>query len=355
MWFMSKKVFSQLIHWSKNQYSHLPWRRERTLYGTLVSEIMLQQTTVGTVLNHYENFLNEYPTLLDLAQASEEQVCVSWKGLGYYRRARNLRNLAIQILNQYKGTIPTDQELLLKLKGIGPYTANAIVAIGADKKGLAVDANLERVLARFYGESEVKGVKLQQKLLKDFSDKKILIEMDSLSPREINEAFMDLGRILCQAKKASCSLCPLRENCVAFRQGTPLAYPKEERKKVKEDFYLKLLRVVVKKNNEILFYQKQENEWLSGQWELPSFIIETNDKCLEQYPKLKMKKAHFLGKTFKTSITKYKIENFIYEMSENDFMEMVLDNDVHYQFYPLSKNLNASTASLKAMKILALG
>ncbi|RPJ67810.1 MAG: A/G-specific adenine glycosylase, partial [Alphaproteobacteria bacterium] len=138
---MSHKHFLKLIEWSNDQYSHLPWRSQRTLYRTLVSEIMLQQTTVGTVLNHFEKFLSEYPTIFDLAQTNEEQICISWKGLGYYRRARSLRSLAIQIVEQFKGEIPTDLASLLKLKGIGPYTANAIVAIGADLRGLAVDAN----------------------------------------------------------------------------------------------------------------------------------------------------------------------------------------------------------------------
>ncbi|MBC7538816.1 MAG: A/G-specific adenine glycosylase, partial [Bacteriovorax sp.] len=165
---MSQKHFSNLIEWSHSQYSHLPWRSQRTLYRTLVSEIMLQQTTVGTVLNHFEKFLSEYPTIFDLAKSSEEQICISWKGLGYYRRARNLRNLAIQIVDQFNGEIPTDLDSLLNLKGIGPYTANAIIAIGADLRGLAVDANLERVLSRFYGISLVKGPKLQQKLFSDF-------------------------------------------------------------------------------------------------------------------------------------------------------------------------------------------
>ena len=346
---MSRKHFSQLIDWSQSQYSHLPWRSQRTLYRTLVSEIMLQQTTVGTVLNHFEKFLSEYPSIFDLAKSSEEQVCISWKGLGYYRRARSLRNIAIEIVEKFKGDIPTDLESLQKLKGIGPYTANAIVAIGADKRGLAVDANLERVLARFYGLLEIKGPRLQQKLFTDFKTKKIMKEMDELSPRNLNEALMDLGRILCQARKASCLLCPLKEKCVAFQSGNPLGYPIEGKKELKADLFIKMIRVVVKEKNKILFYQKESHQWLSGQWELPTFIIETNDETLEQYPRVKNKKKFTDAQMLKTGITKYKIENYIIEMGLLEFQKMTAKETIDYVFKKADTNLNLSTTSIKVL------
>ncbi|MGZ3808333.1 MAG: hypothetical protein ACXVCE_09620, partial [Bacteriovorax sp.] len=313
-------------------------------------EIMLQQTTVGTVLNHFEKFLSEYPTIHHLARASEEEVCISWKGLGYYRRARNLRNLAIQIVEQFNGDIPTELSALLGLKGIGPYTANAIVAIGADRLGLAVDANLERVLARFYGVKEVKGVKLQQKLYKEFEAKKILPDLESLGPRSLNEAFMDLGRILCQSRKASCALCPLKGKCQAHGSGAPLSFPLEEKKKAGDEYYIKLLRVVVKENKKILFYQKNHDEWLSGQWELPTFVLETNDELLKQYPKVKSKKQFIEAQKIKTGITKYSIENYIVEMSLLDFNKLIKNIEIEYVFKTHNEKLNLSTASIKALK-----
>jgi A/G-specific adenine glycosylase len=311
---------------------------------------MLQQTTVGTVLNHFEKFLNEYPTIHDLAGASEEEVCISWKGLGYYRRARNLRNLALQIVEQFSGDIPTDLDSLLSLKGVGPYTANAIVAIGANGLGLAVDANLERVLARFYGIKEMKGVKLQQKLYKEFEAKRILPDLESLGPRNLNEAFMDLGRILCQARKVTCLLCPLREKCQAYKSGMPLSFPMEEKKKAGVESFIKLLRVVVKENKKILFYQKNSAEWLAGQWELPTFILETNDELLKQYPKVKSKKQFFEAQMIKTGITKYTIENYIIEMSLLDFEKFSKSIEIEYVFKTYDEKLNLSTASIKVLK-----
>ena len=347
---MSQALFFNLIEWSKSQYSYLPWREKRSLYRTLVSEIMLQQTTVGTVLNHFETFLIEYPTIFDLAKTTEEQVCISWKGLGYYRRARSLRNIAIQIVENFNGDIPTDLETLMKLKGIGPYTANAIIAIGANLKGLAVDANLERVLARFYGINEVKGPKLQQKITSDFNEKKIVKNIEKFGPRNLNEAFMDLGRIICQSRKASCLLCPLKDNCEAFKSGEPLSFPVENEKVEKEVLFIKLLRVVVKEKNKILFYQKGSHEWLSGQWELPTFLLETNDEQLKQYPKIKIKKIFNEALSFKTAITKYKIINHIIEMSLNDFKRITGEMKIEYVFKTHTSKLNLSTTSIKVLK-----
>ena len=280
----------------------------------------------------------------------QKQVCISWKGLGYYRRARNLRSLAIQIVEQFNGEIPTDQDTLLKLKGIGPYTANAIVAIGADLRGLAVDANLERVLSRFYGISEEKGPKLQQKIFNDFEAQKIVKEIDNLSPRNLNEAFMDVGRILCQARKASCTLCPLKTGCAAFKSGDPMRYPLEKNKIETVDLFIKLLRVVVKEKNKILFYQKGSHEWLSGQWELPTFVLETNDELLKQYPKIKNKKLFSETKSLKTGITKYSIVNHMIEMDLIEFKQLTKKLDIEYVFKTHSEKLNLSTASIKVLK-----
>ncbi|MBC7715083.1 MAG: A/G-specific adenine glycosylase [Rhizobacter sp.] len=350
---MAHTLFSNLVTWSESQYSHLPWREKRTLYKTLVSEIMLQQTTVGTVLNHFERFLVEYPTIFDLAKASEEQVCISWKGLGYYRRARSLRNVAIQVVEEFEGKIPTNLNDLLKLKGIGPYTANAIVAIGADKKALAVDANLERVLARFYGVTVEKGPKLQKKLWQDFEHKKIMAEIDGMSARALNEAMMDLGRIICQARKASCTLCPLKSGCLAFKSGDPLQYPVEAEKKESLDLYIKVLRVVVTDKKKILVYQKGAKEWLSGQWELPTFILETNDEKLKQYPPIKIKQNFEKFPYVKTGITKYDIHNYILEMSLEEFEKLSKKINVEYEFKTNDIKLNMSTATQKVFKTLA--
>ena len=166
-------MWSQLLTWSGREFGHLPWRKNRTLYRTLVSEIMLQQTTVSTVLQHYERFLVRFPDLQSLAKASEEELLVAWKGLGYYRRAKNLKKIAEAIARDWNGEFPEQGADLQMISGIGPYTSNALISIGMDRPALAVDANLERVLARLYGLKTTKGSRLQKQILQLFLENKI--------------------------------------------------------------------------------------------------------------------------------------------------------------------------------------
>ena len=343
-----------LYDWSNQEYSHLPWRRERTLYKTLVSEIMLQQTNVSTVLKHFDRFLKVYPKVQDLAAASEEEVCSHWQGLGYYRRARNLRKAAVAIVEEFDGEFPNDYKDLISIPGIGAYTANALIAIGRDKPALALDANLERVFSRVYGIKVEKGPKLLKEIesreaviLKDFQVKKY-------GARVVNESLMDLGRVYCQAKKADCLICPIKSKCFVFNEKKdPLSFPIFKNKK-KESFDLKLLRVIVKDKNKVLGFEKSQKEWLSGQIEIPTFILSCEDESLVQYPKAsfqKIEKTH----SIKTAITKYKITNHIIELSLTKFKKLLKDNkltDSRYKSYSLDpKQVHFSSATLKSLRI----
>lgn len=336
-----------LLKWSQTEFHQLPWRTNRSLYRTLVSEIMLQQTTVGTVKNHYDRFLVRFPTIESLAKASDDEMTVAWKGLGYYRRARNLKKIAEAIVHDHKGKFPNDLETLMTIPGIGPYTASALVGIGMDERALAVDANLERVIARLFSIKMEKGLKLQKEIQKLFVDKKIFNE--KVSFRALNEALMDLGRTYCQARKASCELCPLKKECKAFANGNPLNYPMmtAEKKPVAEH-ELELLRVFVVKAGKVLVYQKNEKEWLSGQFEVPTFVLKSTDKSLNQYPAI----DKFKGKTshnYKTGITKYKIQNHVYQVDEKTFKSMKFDRKVVWKELD-SEHSNFSTATIKGFK-----
>ena len=342
-------MFKKLIKWSDKEFSHLPWRKTRTLYGTLVSEIMLQQTTVGTVINHFDRFLDTFPSTIELSKASEEEVCVAWKGLGYYRRAKNLRKAAISVQKDYSGEIPSGFAELINIDGIGIYTANAILSIGLKKHALPLDANLERVLSRIFAVSGEKGPKHQKKLYQLYEEGKILKSGVKYCPRKLSEALMDLGRVFCQARNVRCDICPMHGNCEAANIGKPLEFPKMVEKK-KEMFDLKLLRVVVKKGNKILGVRKKESEWLAGQIEVPTFVLESDDKSLTQYPKLKGKKPKFENlKSFKTNITKYKIQNFILELEERDWHKR-FQKDCSGQFFTIKKTENFSTAMFKVLE-----
>jgi A/G-specific adenine glycosylase len=344
-----------LINWSHEQYSHLPWRQKRSLYTTLVSEIMLQQTTVGTVLSRFGPFIKKYPTVKSLAKASEKDVCAAWEGLGYYRRARNLRKAAITIVEDYGGEFPSDITELKKIPGIGDYTANAIKAIGMNEHALGVDANLERVLARYYGLKEEKGLKLHKKIKTLFSDHKIIQNLDKLGSRNAHEALMDLGRVYCQAKRADCHLCPLKKKCVArLEEGSPLDYPviSEALKKSKSIKHeVTLLRILVKRGRKYVGHERLKSQWLQGQIELPTFILQSTDEKLKQYPILENVDLDKNLPLVKSAITKYKISNIVLKMTKSEFDDFLAEHSLikgDYSYFDVDTS-HFSTTSKKVM------
>lgn len=341
-----------LLTWSQSEFKKLPWREDRSLYRTLVSEIMLQQTTVGTVKNHFERFLKTYPTLESLASSSEENLLIAWKGLGYYRRARSLKKIAEALARDHQGNFPQDKDALQEISGIGPYTANALLSIGMDLPALALDANLERVISRLYNIKMLKGPKLQKEIDRLFTQKEIFKDR-KISFRALNEALMDLGRTFCQARKVSCELCPLKNDCLSFKSGEPLKLPliQELKGKSAEKHELKVLRVYVIKNKKLMVYKKEASEWLSGQNEVPTFILTSTDKNLSQYPRDIKNHKKYQTKSFKTGITKYAIENFIHECSDLEFKQFNFSKKVLW-VDPESPLANLSTATLKGLKKL---
>jgi len=345
----------KLIAWSAKGYSHLPWRVERSLYRTLVSEIMLQQTTVQTVLNHFDQFINKFSSIQKLAKSSEEEICMAWKGLGYYRRARNLRKAAIDICEKYHGKIPTDYDSLIMISGIGAYTANALISIGHNQRAIALDANLERVLSRYFWVDIEKGPKLQKELYRLFEEGKLFANRKKINFRNLNEALMDLGRIYCQANKTDCLLCPISKDCRSFKKKSPLVLPRiseNNKKPVKHE--LELLRVVVKSKNKVITIKRKKGEWLEGQYECPTFILKTSDKKLKQYPFLSGQKISIKGlKSIKSTITKYKIKNYIIELSKSEFEKMFNKAKFNNSSLDIEKT-NFSSTTLKIFKKIGL-
>ncbi len=331
--------FENLIQWSQ-QFDYLPWRQQRSLYKTLVSEIMLQQTTVATVYNKFESFIEQFPDISGLAKATEEHILIAWKGLGYYRRAKNLLAAANYIHTQYSGLIPCDYNLLITIPSIGDYTARAILAIGAEQKKLAIDVNLQRVLGRYYGFNIESQSTLKKNILKQFESNKILDF--ELSFRALNEALMDLGRVYCTKNNTHCNLCPLQYSCQSKNKPPIEKNINNKNNKLVE---LKLLRILIVQDNKILCYKKNNIEWLSGQFECPTFIINENNE-LKQYPYIPFE---YIGlKSFKTNITKYKITNYILNLSLEDFNNRFTWTRRLEPISLLTKN-NISTATQKAI------
>ncbi|OFZ46021.1 MAG: hypothetical protein A2381_00490 [Bdellovibrionales bacterium RIFOXYB1_FULL_37_110] len=324
-------------------YGNLPWRQNRSVYTTLVSEIMLQQTTVPTVVKKFSFFVKRFPGLKDLACASEQEVLNEWIGLGYYRRAKNLKKAAEFFYHNY-GLIVDNYNDLIKSPGIGEYTARAILSMGYDQQELAVDANVERVVSRYY-QIKARDIKeLKQTIQELFKKRKILSSFDAFSARSTNEALMDLGRTVCKATSYDCQECPIQKQCRAFIKGNQGDYPVKSVKQ-KRQYDLHLLRILIIRNNKIFAYRKTEHEWLTDQLEIPTFVLSSEDKDFFQYPKMKKINIKNL-KSYKTLITKYKITNYVLSSDSLSW-----EDSKKYKFYKLDfqKN-NFSTATKKALK-----
>lgn len=230
------KISENLLAWYDKHHRTLPWRISPAdgkvgvlpdPYHVWLSEIMLQQTTVTAVKPYYEKFLNLWPSVSDLAETSSESVMQAWAGLGYYSRARNLKKCAEFIENEYQSHFPNNETELIKLPGIGPYTAAAIASIAFQQPVAVVDGNIERVFARLF---EIDTPLPQAKVpIKE----KVARHLSKTRPGDFAQGLMDLGSSICTPKKPNCLLCPLRDMCKASKHGTQEKYPIKAPKKIK--------------------------------------------------------------------------------------------------------------------------
>ena len=214
---------SAVARWFRDSARDLPWRRNRTPYGTLVSETMAQQTQVMRVVPAWRSFMQKFPTVAALARADETSVLRAWRGLGYYRRARNLHRAAKIIASDHNGYVPAEREALLALPGIGPYSAGAIGSMGFGRREPIVDGNVARVLLRLHGHKVAADARPGSKWL--WSRAREYIE-EARDPASANEGLMELGAIVCTPRSPKCGECPLRRACVARRLGQEEQIPR---------------------------------------------------------------------------------------------------------------------------------
>lgn len=205
----------RLLDWFKKYGRDLPWRKTVDPYKIHISEVMLQQTQVERVIKYYSSFLGKYPTILDLANASRAEVLFMWKGLGYYNRAVNLHKLAKIIVHEYNGKYPDTVNELLKLPGIGRYTAGAILCFGMRKDVAFIDTNIERVLTRLFVIRNHVSRSKQMSRLQNLAD--TLIPVGQAWP--YNQALMDFGATVCQAVNPKCNICMFTDICVLYRKA----------------------------------------------------------------------------------------------------------------------------------------
>ena len=258
-----------LIQWYLHKKRDLPWRKTKNPYLVWLSEIMLQQTRVAQGMSYYLNFSETFPTVFDLAKASETEVLKMWQGLGYYSRARNLHFTAKYISNELNGKFPNNYKDLLKLKGIGDYTASAIASICFDEPNAVVDGNVYRVLARYFGISTpintTKGIKEFKELAQSLIDK--------TQPGIYNQAIMDFGALQCKPQNPDCETCPLKVSCVSFENQLVSELPVKEKKLKVRNRFLNYLVIVTEDNKTILQERTGKGIW-QGLFEFP--FIETN-------------------------------------------------------------------------------
>jgi A/G-specific adenine glycosylase len=248
----------QLLAWYDVHRRDLPWRRDRDPYHVWISEIMLQQTRVAAVIEHYHEFLRRFPTVQRLAAAREASVLAAWSGLGYYRRARMMHAAAKLIVHERSGKFPATAKELEELPGIGRYTAAAIASIAFDEPVAVVDGNVKRVLQRKFGK------RLMGEELWDAADE----VLDRKRPGDFNQAMMELGATICTPKSPSCMMCPVLDSCLTRGESAPLrkAIPQTRL----EVHYALDVRHKCSDSKEIFLVRRPRNASLmAGMWELP--------------------------------------------------------------------------------------
>ena len=260
----------KLLAWYDENKRDLPWRRSKNPYHIWVSEIMLQQTRVDTVIPYYERFLDWFPTVESLANAPEDRLLKAWEGLGYYSRVRNMQTAAQQIMSEFEGKFPSTYEGISSLKGIGPYTAGAISSIAFNLPQPAVDGNVMRVLARLFEVNHDIGNPSNRKIFQAMME--VLIDPDR--PGDFNQALMDLGSDIEAPVNPRPEESPVKEFSAAYQHGTMDRYPIKAPKKKPIPIYLKAL--VVQNNLGQFLLEKNESEkLLAGFWHFP--LIEVDE------------------------------------------------------------------------------
>ena len=260
----------KLLAWYDENKRDLPWRRSKNPYHIWVSEIMLQQTRVDTVIPYYERFLDWFPTVESLANAPEERLLKAWEGLGYYSRVRNMQTAAQQIMEDFDGEFPSTYEGISSLKGIGPYTAGAISSIAFNLPQPAVDGNVMRVLARLFEVNHDIGNPSNRKLFQAMME--VLIDPDR--PGDFNQALMDLGSDIEAPVNPRPQESPVKDFSAAYQHGTMDRYPIKAPKKKPIPIFLKAL-VVQNSQGQFLLEKNESEKLLAGFWHFP--LIEVDE------------------------------------------------------------------------------
>ncbi|MFC4319878.1 A/G-specific adenine glycosylase [Litchfieldia salsa] len=281
----NKESFQQdLLSWFEAEMRSLPWREDSDPYRVWVSEIMLQQTRVDTVIPYFKRFMEKFPTIESLAMAKEEDVLKAWEGLGYYSRVRNLHSAVKEVNESYGGVVPNTVENISKLKGVGPYTTGAILSIAYGIPEPAVDGNVMRVFSRIFSVWEDIAKPKTRILFEEIIREVISKE----NPSYFNQGLMELGALICTPTSPSCLLCPVREHCKAFEEGVQAELPVKSKKKAPRSVTMAAV-VIQDEAGRLIVHKRQNKGLLANMWEFPN--VETQleyqspKETLQQYLK----------------------------------------------------------------------
>ena len=268
-------IVEPLIQWFEQHKRELPWRQDKSPYHVWISEIMLQQTRIEAVIRYYERFMSALPDIKSLSEVDDDALMKLWEGLGYYSRARNLKKAALTIMNDHAGRFPEEYDAIIRLPGIGEYTAGAIASICFDKPVTAVDGNVLRVVTRLKAD--------HADVLLPETKKRIASELKAILPPQsgaFNEALMELGETVCLPNGApDCARCPIREFCAAYRDGLTDQLPVRI-KKLKRSVCEKSVFVIRDPSGRLAIEKRPDTGLLSGLYQLPNIDGYYSDKEL---------------------------------------------------------------------------
>jgi len=317
----SKSILRRnLLKWFDANQRDLPWRKERTPYRVWVSEIMLQQTQVATVIAYYQRFMKRFPTVKKLAAADQSEVLKLWEGLGYYRRARQMHAAAIQVVEEHGGKFPTDFESVLALPGIGRYTAGAILSIALDQKLPILEGNTIRLYARLLKMKSDPRSSANQKVLWEFAES----ILPTKRAGDFNQALMELGSEVCKPRTWQCDACPIQRICPTFAKGLQATIPAKGKKIVYEDLHEAAILVSKKIGGQQKWLVRvcgSDERW-TGLWDFPRYEIDHqkseteigDDLALTLANNTGLKaKLNIVGKPIRHAVTKYRIRLSCFE------------------------------------------
>lgn len=276
----SRFPVARLLHWFDRHQRPLPWRANRDPYRIWVSEVMLQQTQVATVIPFFERFLNTFPTLESLALADEQEVLKLWQGMGYYRRARHLHQAARRLIQDFPEAIPSDREIWASLPGVGRYIQGAVLSQAFDLRLPILEANTKRVLARVFAHAGDLGAKPTQDWLWN--------KAEEILPKkrvgDFNQALMELGALICTPRNPKCEKCPIVKQCRAFEEGLQETLPITSKKMLPTT--VEEVAVVLRDGAKYLLCQRPEKGRWSRMWEFPHLALEPDETNVEAVKRL---------------------------------------------------------------------